>query len=188
MKEKYVIIITGAPATGKTTYGKKIAEKLKIPFFSKDKIKEILFECTGDESLDYESKRKIGKSSYAVFYNQAEELMKVGVPLILESNFVKESSATLKRLIQTYHYNSITIRFETELEVLHKRFLEREKLPERHPGLVANGVFDDLETFKKMAEKAKEFKMDDKEIVIDTTNFANIDFEKVIEEIKGNLK
>ena len=36
MKEiyKYIIIITGELAAGKTSYGKKISNTLKIPFFS----------------------------------------------------------------------------------------------------------------------------------------------------------
>ena len=35
MKEKCIIIITRMPATGKTTTGIKIAEKLRIPFLCK---------------------------------------------------------------------------------------------------------------------------------------------------------
>ena len=66
---KNIIIITGELAAGKTSYGKKISKELKIPFFSKDEIKEILFDSFCSTNLDYESKRKIGASSYAVFYH-----------------------------------------------------------------------------------------------------------------------
>ena len=63
---KNIIIITGELAA---SYGKKISKELKIPFFSKDEIKEILFDSFCSTNLDYESKRKIGASSYAVFYH-----------------------------------------------------------------------------------------------------------------------
>ena len=39
-----IIIITGDLAAGKTSYGKKISNELKIPFFSKDEIKEVIYD------------------------------------------------------------------------------------------------------------------------------------------------
>ena len=120
MKNKNLIIITGQLAAGKTSYGKKISEELKIPFFSKDLIKEVLFDSFSDSNLDYESKRKIGASSYAVFYYIIEEQMKVGMPIIAESNFVKEYIPIIKKLLDKYNYDSITIRFEGDLQILHK--------------------------------------------------------------------
>ena len=184
MKNKNLIIITGQLAAGKTSYGKKISEELKIPFFSKDLIKEVLFDSFSDSNLDYEAKRKIGASSYAVFYYIIEEQMKVGMPIIAESNFVKESIPIIKKLLDKYNYNSITIRFEGDLQILHKRFLEREYSSERHMGLVSNGVFDDFENFEKTSVKAKEFKINDDEILVDTTDFSKVDFNKIIKDIQ----
>lgn len=41
--------------------------------------------------------------------------MKVGMSLIVESNFTKESADIIKKLINKYNYNSITLRFEGDL-------------------------------------------------------------------------
>lgn len=184
MGNRNLIIITGELAAGKTTYGKRIAETLKMPFFSKDEIKEILFDSYNDTNIDYESKRKIGASSYAVFYYVIEQQMKSGLPIIIESNFVKESINIIKTLLNKYDYKNITVRFEGDLQVLHKRFLEREYSSERHKGLVANGTFDDFENFEKTAIKTKEFKIDDNEISVDTTDFSKVDFDKIIANIQ----
>ena len=51
MKKNIIIIVTGDLAAGKTTFGKKISNTLKIPFFSKDDIKEILFDSY-NENID----------------------------------------------------------------------------------------------------------------------------------------
>ena len=184
MYNKNLIIITGELAAGKTSYGKKISETLKIPFFSKDEIKEILFDSFNKSNMDYESKRKIGVSSYSIFYYIIEEQMKVGLPIIVESNFVKESVPIIKNLLNKYNYNDITVRFEGDLHILHKRFLEREYSSERHAGLVSNGIFDNFEDYEKISIKSKEFKISNNEILVDTTDFSKVDFDEIIENIK----
>ena len=183
-----IIIITGDLAAGKTSYGKKISNELKIPFFSKDEIKEVLYDSIDNNNLDYESKRKIGKNSYDIFYYIIEQQMKVGLPIIAESNFGKEAIPTIKNLLDKYNYKCITIRFEADLEVLHKRFLNREYSDERHSGLVSNGMFDDYENFKKTHEKSREFKIDENEILVDTTNFRTVNIENIIKKIQEQMK
>ncbi len=184
---KNIIIITGELAAGKTSYGKKISEELGIPFFSKDEIKELLYDSLNYTNIDYEAKRKLGTTSYSIFYYIMEEQLKVGKPLIVESNFVKESVPIIKKLLKKYNYKSITIRFEGDLKVLHKRFLEREYSTERHIGLVANGVFDEFKNFEQTAIKSKEFKIDDNEILVDTTDFSKVDFDEIIHNILNRL-
>ena len=183
-----LIIITGQLAAGKTSYGKKISKALGIPFYSKDEIKEVLFDSLIDNDASYEEKRKLGATSYDIFYYIMEEQMKVDMPIIVESNFVKESIPIIKNLLNKYNYKCLTLRFEGDLKTLHSRFLQREYSDERHLGLVSNGKFDDFETYKQASEKTKEFKINDNEIVIDTTDFDKIDLNKLINEIKRKLK
>lgn len=184
---KNIIIVTGELAAGKTSYGKKISEKLGIPFFSKDAIKEILYDSLDCSNLNYESKKKLGATSYSIFYYIIEEQLKVEKPLIVESNFVKESVPIMKKLLKKYGYKSITIRFEGDLKVLHKRFLEREYSTERHLGLIANGVFNEFKNFEQTAIKSKEFKIDDNEILVDTTDFSKVDFDEIIQKLLNFL-
>lgn len=184
---KYFIVICGDLAGGKTTYGKKISKELKIPFFSKDELKEILYDSMNNNNLSYEEKRKIGASSYAVFYNIAEQLMKVGHAFILESNFVKESIEALNNLIKKYDYKCVTVKFEGDLKALHQRFLKREYSEERHQGLVSNGTFDDFEEYLKHSNKLKEFKINDDEIVVDTTDFSKVNFENIMKQINEKI-
>lgn len=184
---KSIIIITGELSAGKTSYGKKISRTLEIPFFSKDEIKELLYDSISCDNLDYEVKRKLGASSYSIFYYIMEEQMKVGKSLIVESNFVKESVSIIKKLLDKYNYKSITIRFEGDLQILHKRFLKRECSTERHIGLVSNGVFDDFKNFEQSALKSKEFKINNNEILVDTTDFTKVNFDEIIRNILNSL-
>lgn len=183
---KIIIIITGELATGKTSYGKKISKALEVPFFSKDEIKELLYDSFNYSNLDYEAKRKLGTSSYSIFYYIIEEQMKAGISLIVESNFVKESVPIIKKLLNKYNYKSITIRFEGDLQILHKRFLKREYSSERHDGLISNGLFDDFKNFEQTAIKSKEFKINNNEILVDTTDFSKVNFDEIINKILSN--
>jgi predicted kinase len=183
---KYFIVICGDLAAGKSTYGKKVSKELQIPFFSKDKIKEILFDSMNNRNLSYEEKRKIGASSYAVFYNIAEQLMEANQAFILESNFIKESEDILKTFISKYDYKCITIKFIGDLKVLHERFKQREYSEERHQSLVANGKFDSFEEYEKQSIILRDFKMND-EIIIDTTDFSKVNFESIMKQIKERI-
>ena len=117
-----------------------------------------------------------------------EEMMRVGKTFILESNFVKESISILSNLIEKYDYHCITMRFEADLKLLHKRFLEREVSNERHQGLVSNGVFNKFEEFKKTADKSREFKISNQEILVDTTDFLKVNFSEIMDKIYEEIK
>jgi 2-phosphoglycerate kinase len=47
MKNPALILVSGAPGTGKTTVANALATRLQIPTVSKDAIKESLFESLG---------------------------------------------------------------------------------------------------------------------------------------------
>ena len=43
----YLIIINGPPGSGKTHLGRFLARELWLPYFSKDGVKELLFDSLG---------------------------------------------------------------------------------------------------------------------------------------------
>lgn len=186
--EKILIVIAGMPATGKTTYGNQISEELGIPIFSKDKLKAVIYDSINQDKLKYEQKRKIGVTSYSVLYAVCEEMMKIGMAFIIESNFTSSSSVQIHELMEKYQYKCIVVKFDADMKILHERFLKREKMIERHPGLVAEGAFDDFEKFKEVSSKAKEFKINGEEILVDTSDFTKVQLEKIIEAIKEKIE
>ena len=46
------ILVTGIPASGKSTMAKYLSKELGIPMFSKDEIKERLFDTLGFQSRE----------------------------------------------------------------------------------------------------------------------------------------
>jgi len=80
-----LVIITGLPATGKTTLGRRIAAELKLPFVYKDGIKELLFDTLGWSDIEWS--QRLGRASTELLYYFAEAEVKSGNSCVLESNF-----------------------------------------------------------------------------------------------------
>jgi len=85
-----LVIVGGAPATGKTTLAQELGRALALPVITKDDIKESLaapFE-TGDRAWS----RQLGIAAYGVLFTVAERILRSGHGLVLESNFRRDVS------------------------------------------------------------------------------------------------
>lgn len=182
MYKHTVILITGDLAAGKTSIGRKIAKRLNIPFFSKDDIKQVLYDSI-KQDMSYKEKKKLGALSYAILYHCAKEIMVTGNPFILESNFTIESKPIINELLKEFDYKAILLRVTGDLHILHQRFLKRE-YGERPMALNAVGMLDDFESFKNNSMKTHAFSLDGVEIQIDTTNWNLVSIEDILKRIE----
>jgi predicted kinase len=80
-----LVIVGGAPATGKTTLAVALGTSLGLPVITKDDIKEAL--AAPFETGDRDWSRQLGVAAYSVLFTVAERLLAGGQGLILESNF-----------------------------------------------------------------------------------------------------
>jgi len=175
MKNSYIILIAGIPASGKTTYARHIAEKLRVPFIGKDNIKEKLHDVLHFDTSKHENSKLYGTASYSVFFHIAECLMKADVSCVLESNFTPYSADVLLPLVQKYNYRALTVLFDADIEVLHKRFCERDVTDERHPGLQSRSkMHTDIDNFKRGGLPLRDFCVGEK-ITVDTIDFTKVD-------------
>jgi predicted kinase len=180
-----VIILTGLPATGKTTLGKRLAPMLGLPCLHKDGIKELLFERFGAE--DREESRRLGRACYDLLYYFAEIQLAVGRSLMMESNFdPRYATQEFLRLKTLHPFEPFQILCKTDGDTLLRRFHERAVSGERHPAhmdhIVATedrshllqGRLDPLEIGGTLLE-------------VDTTDFATLDLDALAEAIRARL-
>lgn len=85
-----LVIVGGAPATGKTTLAHALGAALRLPVITKDDVKEALAEPfpTGDRDWS----RRLGVAAYEVLYTVARRILDGGGGLVLESNFTRARS------------------------------------------------------------------------------------------------
>lgn len=186
MSKKLLIVITGLPCTGKTTFGRKIAERFKLPFISKDEFKELLFDNLGWDDREYS--KKIGGASYDLLYRVAGIFMEAEKSLIIETNFNPEfANKEISGLLKKYNFKVLQIRFFSDGEKLIERFVRRSNNSERHPGHVDSGNLDE---FRSMLIQGKIGKMEigGEFIDIDTTDFEKVDFETICVAVEKVMK
>lgn len=176
-----VIIISGLAGTGKTTIGKYLAEKLSLPFFNKDTIKEFLFDSVGWK--DREWSQKLGAASYKILYWIGEEEMKAGKSVIIESNFIAEIDKKIfLKLEKKYNFKIVEILCKTEGKTLFERFKTRAESGLRHPGHVDNLSYEEQE--KRLIKGRTEPINLGEVLEVDTTDWKKINFDEIKNWVK----
>jgi predicted kinase len=80
-----VLLLTGAPATGKTCLAAALAQRYGACLCSKDEIKELLFDALGSGDAGYS--RRLSSASFALLFAFLPRLLRPGRLLLLEGNF-----------------------------------------------------------------------------------------------------
>ncbi|HIR88428.1 MAG TPA: AAA family ATPase [Candidatus Fimimorpha faecalis] len=190
----YCILVTGIPASGKSSIGKFLAENLKLPIISKDTIKELMYDVIGFQSRD--EKVKLGIASMNIMYYMAEQLMKCQWPFILENNFENISREGLLLILEKYSYKAITITLTGDYKKIYQRFVERNNSPERHRGHIVNDCYPEKKRNNNILPASYEtfmagiinrgmdnFVANGPHILLDTTDFSQIDRDDLLSKI-----
>lgn len=191
----YCILVTGIPASEKSTLADFLAERLKLPVISKDRLKELMYDTIGFRSR--EEKVRLGTAAMEIMYDMAERLMKCGLPFILENNFENASKEGLMTLLGKYACPALTITLTGDYERIWQRFVERNHSPERHRGHVVNDCYPETEPGGKVpvlsyedfvngivARGMDRFTAGGPHIVLDATEPGRIDREELLKNLE----
>lgn len=127
-----LVVVTGPPASGKSSASRTIARALHIPFLSKDELKERLYEVFGT-SDDLEP--KIERAALAMLFSVAASQLQAGVSILLESNFdAQADNEPLLRLHREHDPRTVQIHIGGDTDALVAKFARRASAGERHPG------------------------------------------------------
>jgi len=123
-----LVVITGAPAAGKTTIARGIAQRLRLPLIAKDTIKEALFDGLGTGDLAWS--QRLGVGTYLAIVALLEDSIAAGASVVVEANFVRGSE--IEARLAALPARFVQVHCTAPLEVLLERYGRRE----RHPGHV----------------------------------------------------
>jgi predicted kinase len=126
LAEPLLLVVTGMPASGKTTLARGLAAELQLPLVTKDDIKERLYDELGTGEVEWS--RRLGAAAYGLILDFCRELLAAGRSVAAEGNFFSGSQEAQFEALPAHRL--VQVCCAAPLEVLLARYGERA----RHPG------------------------------------------------------
>jgi predicted kinase len=127
-----LVVVTGPPASGKTSVAEELASRLGVAFLSKDTFKEVLYEHLGSGD---ELEPTLDAAALAALLRLAAAQLAAGLPFIVESNFdARYDPGPLRALAERHDARLVQVYCTRSVESLLARFAERAASDDRHPG------------------------------------------------------
>jgi predicted kinase len=176
-----VVVVTGPPASGKSTIARALADALPAPLIAKDPVKEALFDGLG--TGDPEWSKKLGIATYAILFLTLEQEVRAGRSCVLEANFDhNEASAQLAAIQLREPFRAFQVVCTASREVLIDRFVNR--AGSRHPGHIDDDRLEDvIESIDTGRWRALE--LDGETIDVDTTDWSTVDLAGLVERARA---
>ncbi len=180
-----LVIVTGPPATGKTTLATHLAADLRLPLLTKDTIKEILFDTLGWSDRAWS--RRLGGAAMELLYAGIEAQLRAGCACVAESNFRAVWAVPRFQALQArYGFRPIEINCRSDGPRLLARFQTRAADPTRHPGHVEAADLADL-TAELLRGSYPDLALGGPVLTIDTTDFATVDYPAILNTVRCGM-
>lgn len=196
--KKVLILLAGAPGTGKSYTGKIILdhfpELVNTPL---DMFKEHVYDEIGFDNLD--QKGQMDELARQRFYQALDLLMQRGVAILGDYPFSYKQKPHLEQLADQHGYKVITVRLEAPVDVLYQRQRNRDQEDPRHLGHLMNHYhrgdlmtpetkLDGMPSFATFSARMQdrgyaEFELGDL-IQLDVSDYAKIDYPQLLKQIE----
>lgn len=140
-----LILVSGAPASGKSTLAEAVARELRLPLFRKDAFKETLADTVGDPraEIDLVTSQRLGLAAIRLLYGVAHDIVAAGGSCLLESNFRRGlAEADLRPLLADA--DGRLIHCEAPHTTILARYQRRHAAGERHAVHLDRARIEDL--------------------------------------------
>ncbi len=181
-----LVVVSGKPATGKTTLGQRLAADLGLPFFARDALKETLFDALG--VADRAWSRRLGAASFALLRRLTENMLSAGCSLVIEANFSAANDAPFYQSLAT-RYGALVAQvwLTAAPATIARRFEQRAASAERHPGHVELANMAEFRPALLRADDAP-LPLDGALYAVDTTDFAAVAYPALLQSLRSELR
>ncbi|HSX30600.1 MAG TPA: AAA family ATPase [Candidatus Saccharimonadales bacterium] len=179
-----LVIVSGLPATGKTVLSKKLAQYAQLPLFSKDAVKEMLFDGVGHGDRAWGE--KLNTPTYDILDYIVEQQLRSRGSLIVETPYDQDFRVEKYIEMQAkYGFTCVQVLCYADPEILLQRFIERIGSADRHPGHNDKAALEDFKASMKNAGKVTPLPLAGQVYQVDTTHFAQVNEEALFREVRS---
>lgn len=181
-----IILVSGPPASGKSSLAKRLAADLGLPLLSRDTFKEHLFDTlgTGDRSWS----KRLGAASYAILWTALASNLAAAIPTIVESTLRGEfPTQRINDLAQQYPLITHQLNCIADGPTLLRRHQERNRSLERHPGHIVDQDDDEIHA-ELLRGRTDPLPLAGAVIEVDTTDFATLDYDGLLAQLRALLR
>jgi predicted kinase len=131
MPKPLVVLVSGAPGTGKTALLRDLAPRLGLPVIAKDDIKESLGDSLGTADLQWS--RRLGAATWELLFLLYERLLEGRASFIAESNFsTLNNRDRFRALMERFPFVPVEVHCFTDPATIAERLRGRQARAERH--------------------------------------------------------
>lgn len=178
-----LIIINGAPGTGKTTLSAKLATDLELPCLNKDSIKEFLGDKLGVRDIKWS--QDLGAAVAEMLFAFVDMWVgQRGRSLIAESAYFAQFAVPrIGALVENKDIVFLEIHCSTVSEVRRQRFIDRIARGERHP-IHHGGDNTLIQPDVDIDERYAPLRVG-KLFEIDTTTFGDAEYQELVSRVQA---
>lgn len=172
--DRRIVLVSGPPASGKTTIARPLAEALGFALLTKDDIKEALFTAMNGPPGDQEFSRQIGAAAMEVLWSLAPQCPRV----VLEANF-RTRSAHERARAAGLQATIVEVHCRLPLAEASRRFAKRAREERHHPAHALQEI-----SLEQLAEYAEPFRIG---AVIEVDTRKAVDLSALVAQVRAAL-
>lgn len=188
-----LVLISGAPGSGKTVLARRLAAALPVALIEKDAIKETLYDTLGERDLEWS--RTLGAAAFALLNVFVQSHLRAGQSVIADGAFWREPSVLwLERISQQFNVRVLELHCHASRERVLQRLAGRERLAgrrecdDRHSGHRARrSIRAMVQELRDNYGRYAPLTAGDGLIRIDTEDFAAVDYAAITSRVRASL-